>query len=287
MLASRSATTAGTVRGAPAGSSAAGLLHGDAATASPQAFTSARAQLARQVDEIVSRRPARRGTRRRDPRRAPCPATTGRRAHRAALRARCPASVHFDLLPADARARRFDGGRVGHAIARRIRTEPPQIHQRPDGEVVGAATGFGQAQAVAHHRRELGIDVQPLAAVVFVETAQRRVRPIGAQCLVDGLEARLHAGAQVLAGRGQRARDPHRPGAAHGFAAQHGLVGKGRRRILRERQDRRQQRRATNYCGRTSSVSVVGRGAFLHAGHGGVLVLDLGIEPVEPGAPAR
>ena len=107
--------------------------------------------------------------------------------------------------PTRARAA-LDGRGVGHPTRRRIRTEAPEIHQRPDRDVVGAAAVLREAQRVRQHLAELGIDVDPLAAVVGVEAAQRRVGSIGAERLVHGVEARLHAGAQFFGGRRQTRR---------------------------------------------------------------------------------
>ena len=117
--------------------------------------------------------------------------------------------------------------RVRHPPRRRIGTEAPEIHQRPHRHVVGAATVFGKAEGVRQHFAELGIDIDPLAAVVIVEATQRRVGSIGAERQVHRVEPRLHAGAQVFGGRGQWARDLHRPGAAHGLPGQQRFTATG------------------------------------------------------------
>jgi hypothetical protein len=137
------------------------------------------------------------------------------------------AMIHgVDLHSAPAHERSSAGNfpDAGHLAPRRGWAESPQVHERPDGDVVRAAAAFRQAERVGHHGRELRVDVDPAAAGFVVEAAQRGVRAPGAQRLVHGFEALLGAGLEHCRGLWQRACDRHAPRAAHRFAPQHRLA---------------------------------------------------------------
>ena len=187
---------------------------------SPRALTPRARSFARQVDEVVS--DALRVEILRDP--VDAAALAERRevdAHARGLARAALRRVDFDLAPAHTRARRSRWPPLPAPAASPDRDRSPRDSPaaRPSRRRRRRSSS-ARLSAYDSTSPSSGVDVDPLAAVVIVEAAQRRVGAIGAEREVHGIEPRLHAGAQSFGGRGQSARDLHRPGAAHGLPGQ-------------------------------------------------------------------
>ncbi len=186
----------------------AGRSTGDAPRRRPRIAT-ARAQLARQVDEVVS-----------DALRVEifgdaidAAALAERRQVHAHARRACARDdsrhVDFDTLRQPTRAARGVDGRRRPVPGASPGSgpKPQRFTSGPDGDVVGAAAALPRDST---HRpctaASSGSTSTHSPLSIGVEAAQRGVGALGAERQIHGVEARLHAGAQVLRRRGQRAR---------------------------------------------------------------------------------